>query len=92
MEIASGGWDNVTGREPPNWRPWGQDGAKTVTSAMRVDWLLRAFRICLDNAGTEPKRWADILIKLPEFPAEQRNEVFERLTGISGDLRSQSRH
>ncbi len=88
IEISSGRWDNVTSREPPNWRPWAQDGATIVPIGDRLSALTRLFRMCVDEVGEEPSRWADMLVKLPELPQDLRDDLFARLIAISCDLKN----
>ena len=51
----------VTGREPPSWRPWGQDGATRPTRAEYNAFVKVMERLLLEYVGHDPGRWQDVV-------------------------------
>ena len=47
----------VTGREPPSWRPWGQDGATRPTQAEYKAFVEEMERLLLEYVGCDACRW-----------------------------------
>ena len=62
-------------RDPPQSRPWAQDGAPPVTSAEFASFVEAMDRLVLENVGTNAERWAGLVDAIGRFPPEVRRQA-----------------
>ncbi len=78
-ELATLRADHVVEREPPNWRPWCQDGKPSQTVGGRNAYLRALFPLLIEAAAEYPNRWANLVDNLRDYPSEIRAEILQRL-------------
>ena len=66
-------------REPPLWQPCAQDGVSRVPIREQVLFLGKIARLLIENVGTEPARWKDLVGILPELSNTSRQEALRLL-------------
>ncbi|MDE0363366.1 MAG: hypothetical protein OXI74_19490 [Rhodospirillaceae bacterium] len=69
----------VIGREPPNWRPWGQDGVPHPNWSERYVFAEGLGRLLLQHVGADAGRWTDVLGILSNMSAGTRQKAIELL-------------
>ena len=79
--------DYVTDRRPPNWRPWGQDGAPDPTEEECDAFISELERLLLDNAGADASRWADLVGIFSSLSTKTRRQAIELLSLQVADVR-----
>ena len=60
----------VTGREPPSWRPWGQDGATRPTQAEYKAFVEEMERLLLEYVGCDACRWQALVGIMDRFSTD----------------------
>lgn len=66
-------------RDPPQSRPWAQDGAPPVTDAGFASFVEAMERLVLENVGTNAERWAGLVDAIGRFPPEVRRQAIGML-------------
>ena len=66
-------------RDPPQSRPWAQDGAPPVTDAGFASFVEAMERLVLENVGTNAERWASLVDAIGRFPPEVRRQAIGML-------------
>ena len=79
---------NVTGRHPPNWRPWGQDGAPAVTVKECREFVVEMDELLLESVGTNANRWVAFIVSISKLSPETQARALEMLAQRIEDLRS----
>ena len=79
--------DYVTDRRPPNWRPWGQDGAPDPTEEECDAFISELERLLLDNAGADASRWANLVGIFSSLSTKTRRQAIELLSLQVADVR-----
>ena len=82
-ELATLRADHVVEREPPNWRPWCQDGKPSQTFGGRKAYLQALFPLLIETAAEYPKRWAKLIDNLTDYPPEIRAKILQHLKSIA---------
>ena len=76
-------------REPPFWQPWAQDGFSRVRIREQILYIREIARQLIENVGTDPARWKELLGVLPELPSATRHDALrlleERIDDIGQD-------
>ena len=75
---AQGG--GVIVRDPPSWRPWGQDGASRLTVAEYHSFVRELERLLLAYVGGDAERWSSLVGILSSLSAEARQQGFKLLS------------
>ena len=78
---------NVTGRQPPSWRPWGQDATQQPTWAERDAFVEELERLVLRHVVDDIERWKDILGITANLPPESRRKVLTLLEQRTDEIR-----
>ena len=78
---------HVSGRQPPSWRPWGQDALQQPTWAERDAFVEELERLGLLHAIDHVQRWKDILGIIPNLPPDTRRTVLTLLEQRTEEIR-----
>lgn len=70
----------VLERDPPQWRPWAQDGAPAVTNVEFASFVEAMDRLVLENIGTNAERWAWLIDAIGRFSPEVRRQATKMLS------------
>ena len=81
---------DVTGREPPSWRPWAQDGASQPTDVEYRAFVSEMDRLLIEHVGVDAGRWADLIGIVSDLSPEKRKQVIGLFLQHVGDLRGHS--
>ena len=74
-------------REPPLWRPWGQDG-HTVASLNAIrQYLEEVIQLLLRYVGSDVARWKDLVGILQNLPENPRRKALRMLTRLADTLK-----
>ena len=71
------GHDFVVGREPPFWRPWGQDGTPPSNWGQIRASVKEMERLLLEHVGEDADRWKDVLSLISRLSPEGRRRATE---------------
>ena len=82
IELVTLRADHVMERHPPNWRPWCQDGKPIQTVGGQKAYLQALFPLLIKAAAECPKRWAQLVANITDYPSEVRAEILQRLKSI----------
>ena len=91
IELATSRNDHVMERDPPNWRPWCQDGKPIQTVGGRNAYLQSLFPLLIGAAAKCPNRWAKLVDNLPDYPSEIRAEMLQCLKSMAPEFASHKR-
>ena len=80
-------FDSVVERQPPPWRPWGQDGAARPTHEECRTFVAELERLLLEHAGDDVERWKDIVGIIADLSPDTGQEALTELTQRAGELR-----
>lgn len=69
------GHDFAVGREPPLWRPWGQDGVPRPTWLEIHDSVKEMERLLLEHVGEDADRWKDIVGLISDLSPDARQQA-----------------
>ena len=78
---------HVTLRQPPSWRPWGQDGAPEPTNGEYTAYVSEMEDLILRNVGADVGRWAYAVGIISSLSPEARQRAIELLSQQSDTLR-----
>ena len=78
---------NVTERQPPFWRPWGQDAMQQPTRAERDAFVEELERLVLFHLVDDIERWKDILGIIANLPPDTRRRVLTLLEQRTDEIR-----
>ena len=70
----------VTGRRPPSWRPWAQDGSPKPTVDEYRTFGGQMIEMMFNHVGTEADRWADLVGIVSRFSPQDRKQIIELLS------------
>ena len=70
----------VTDREPPSWRPWGQDGVQQPTCAEIRTFVEGMEQLLLEHVGDDANRWTDIVNIISSLSPDVRRRASEMMT------------
>ena len=79
IQLATLRADHVMERDPPNWRPWCQDGKPSQTVGGRNAYLRALFPLLMEAAVEYPERWTKLVDNLTDYPPEIRAEILQHL-------------
>ncbi len=79
--------DSLLERHPPNWRPWGQDGAPKVTNGEAATFVSAADRLVLENVGGDAERWSSLTDTLDQLHPGMRRQVINMLAERTGAVK-----
>lgn len=79
--------DNVTMRQPPFWRPWGQDKMRQPTWADHGTFVKELERLLLEHVGDDIERWKDIVRIIASLSPDARQKVLTLLTQLIDKMR-----
>ena len=74
-------------RDPPSWRPWGQDVAMRPTFEEHDTFLDELERNLLLNAGDDARKWADLVAIVHKLSPQGRQNTIESLAQRTSALR-----
>ena len=77
----------VTLRQPPSWRPWGQDGALKPTNGEYTAYVGEMEDLILWNVEVDADRWADLVEIISRLSSDVRRQAFGLLSQQTGTLR-----
>ena len=78
---------HVTLRQPPSWRPWGQDGALKPTNGEYTAYVGEMEDLTLWNVGADADRWTYIVGIISSLSPEGRQLAIELLSQQTDTLR-----
>ena len=78
---------HVTLRQPPSWRPWGQDGAPAPTAGEYHRFVRELERLLHEEVGTDAARWADLLGIISSLSTDARQRAIGLLSQQTDTLR-----
>ena len=77
----------VADRQPPFWRPWGQDGVQQPTCTERDEFVEGMERLLLEYVGDDVKRWRDTVGIVQDLTADTRQQVLALLDQRTDEIR-----
>lgn len=82
-------WDGraILDRDPPTWRPWGNDMSPQVSREEHITFAASLDRLLLEFAGVDARRWADIAHILDKLQRDTQIELTEQMSQRSDTLR-----
>ena len=83
------GHDTIVGREPPSFRPWGQDGVPQPTWEELYAFTEKLGQLLLEHVGSEAERWRDIIDIMESLSPTIRKQATEMLAQQTDSLRQQ---
>ena len=86
----------VVDREPPSWRPWGQDGVPKPTWAEIRVFVEGMERLLIEHVENDADRWMDVLGIISRLSPDARRRATDSLTHseptLSGNTRAPPRY
>jgi hypothetical protein len=86
-DVCPKGHDSVSGREPPEFRGWGQD-IQQPTPRERVDFAGAVIDRVLSHVDADAQRWGDVIDLLNYFFPDPRQQAIAILEEHRGGLKS----
>ena len=86
---SSAGGATVVLREPPLWRPWGQDGVARPTLGEGRAFIKELDNLLLEKVGTDARRWADLVEKISNLSPDTRQRALSLLARESKQLKGE---
>ena len=77
----------VVDREPPSWRPWGQDGVPKPTRAEIHVFVGGMERLLLEHVGNDADRWMDIIGIISQLSPDARRQATDLLAQRTDAIR-----
>jgi hypothetical protein len=69
----------------PRWRSWAQGQLATVTYAELFDGITKVLTRAIEDVGTDPGRWVDLVSHIPSLPAADRDRLLAAFEAIDPD-------
>ena len=79
--------NGVVLREPPLWRPWGQDGHTIASRNAIWQYLEEVIQLLLIYVCNDVARWKDLMDILHNLPERPRREALQMLTRLADTLK-----
>ena len=77
----------VADRQPPSWRPWGQDERQQPTDAEFYNFTEGMERLLLEHVGDDVERWKDVVGIIQNLTPDTRQQMLTLLTQRTDDMR-----
>ena len=74
-------------RRPPSWRPWGLDGAPSVTLQECREFVAQMDELLLECVGEDATRWGSLVASISQLSPATQTKALEMLAQIIEELR-----
>jgi transcriptional regulator with XRE-family HTH domain len=81
--ILPGGYDTMLPTPQPRWRDFSIEKPEEVTHRLIFDGAVALSERLVEDAGTDPQRWVELIEHIPNLAPEWRRETLVRLSAIA---------